>query len=372
MKKHRKHADLKRRSLGNYGCFEISILGSKCSTIKKLVNDISIPVSEKFSIAYVDASHEDNLQPPLIDSYTFHNSGNLLKHANHPKNPYTDKLVFSEYDLVFINGNHYPGKKQIILLDPAKESSIEKRMDQINDISCFIIFEKDILIFDCLYDKFPNLDSIPKFVIEDLKGISDHILTDLESKIPEIRGLVLAGGQSLRMGKDKGLLDYFGKSQRSYTAELLQKLNLNTFLSVRKEQKVERDDLIEDVFLGLGPFGAICSAFQQNPNVAWLTLATDLPYIDERIILSLLENRDPSKLATAVKGKGKKFPEPLITIWEPKAYPVLLQYLSLGISCPRKVLINSDVKTIETDDDYLFNVNTPEEYDVVKKDLKGI
>ena len=78
MKKHRKHADLKRRSLGNYGYFEISILGSKCSTIKKLVDDISVPVSEKFSIAYADASHEDNLHPPLIDSYTFHNSGNLL------------------------------------------------------------------------------------------------------------------------------------------------------------------------------------------------------------------------------------------------------------------------------------------------------
>ena len=58
----------------------------------------------------------------------------------------------------------------------------------------------------------------------------------------------------------------------------------------------------------------------------------------------LLEKRNPAKVATAVKGKGKQFPEPLmVTIYEPKSYPVLLQYLAQGYSCPRKMLINSEV-----------------------------
>ena len=75
-------------------------------------------------------------------------------------------------------------------------------------------------------------------------------------------------------------------------------------------------------------------------------------------------------MATAVKGKKKEFPEPLVTIWEPKAYPIMLQFLAQGISCPRKVLINSDVKLLETDDVYIYNVNTPEEFDSVKKNLE--
>ena len=152
---------------------------------------------------------------------------------------------------------------------------------------------------------------------------------------------------------------------------MLAKLNLTTFLSVRKEQQLEQPNVIEDKFIGLGPFGAICSAFQYDPNTAWLVLATDLPYADEKLIRRLIQERDPSKVATALKGKSKQFPEPLITIWEPKSYPMMLQFLAQGISCPRKVLINSDVKLVEVDDDFITNVNTPEEFSAVKKSLKA-
>ena len=75
-------------------------------------------------------------------------------------------------------------------------------------------------------------------------------------------------------------------------------------------------------------------------------------------------------MATAIKGKTKEFVEPLITIYEPKAYPILLSYLAQGYSCPRKVLINSDVEIVEVDDDLIRNVNTPEEYQQAIEELK--
>ena len=85
----------------------------------------------------------------------------------------------------------------------------------------------------------------------------------------------------------------------------------------------------------------------------------------------LLNRRNSAKIATAIKGKGKDFPEPLITIYEPKAYPILLQYLAQGYSCPRKMLINSDVEIIEIDDDFIRNINTPEEFELAKKELNS-
>ena len=100
-----------------------------------------------------------------------------------------------------------------------------------------------------------------------------------------------------------------------------------------------------------------------------MVLATDLPFVNDDIIQLLLRHRNPKKIATAIKGKSKEFVEPLITIYEPKAYPVLLSYLAQGYSCPRKVLINSDVEIIEVDDDLIRNINTPEEYQEAK-DLK--
>ena len=132
--------------------------------------------------------------------------------------------------------------------------------------------------------------------MKDTESIVDQLSQWMDRAVPEVKGLVLAGGKSTRMGTDKGLLEYHGKSQRLYSRELLENVNLKTFLSVRKEQQVDDPQIIEDVFLGLGPFGAICSAFQNDPNSAWLTLATDLPYVDEKLIRNLLDERDPSKL----------------------------------------------------------------------------
>jgi molybdopterin-guanine dinucleotide biosynthesis protein A len=87
------------------------------------------------------------------------------------------------------------------------------------------------------------------------------------------------------------------------------------------------------------------------------------------VIDLLLKNRNPSKAATTIKGKGKQFPEPLITIWEPKSYKLLLNYLSQGYSCPRKVLINSDVEIIEIEDEFIRNINTPEEFKAAHKEI---
>ncbi len=72
--------------------------------------------------------------------------------------------------------------------------------------------------------------------------------------------------------------------------------------------------------------------------------------------------------ATAFKSPVNDFPEPLITIWEPKSYQVLLQFLVQGYSCPRKALINSDIKLVEVKNpEALKNVNAPEDLEGVMK-----
>ncbi len=369
MKKHEKHAKLSRRKFGQLAPFELAVLGTKCSIIKELVKEVSAKINNRYKVAYADASHDKETLAPLFDEFTFHDSGDLKNHRGYKMNPYTDKALLQAYDMVFINGNHYPGARQILILDAEKEASVLKRLDQLDNIAFLINLNHRSEIFDFLKEKYPNIEKLKVYSIHDLDHISTHILTLIETNTAPLCGLVLAGGESVRMGKDKGLLDYFGKSQRMYSLEMLEKLNLKTYLSVRKEQKLDQNNIIEDKFIGLGPFGAICSAFQHDPNTAWLVMATDLPYADEKLIRRLMTNRDSSKVATALKGKNKKFPEPLITIWEPKAYPIMLQFLAQGISCPRKVLINSDVKLVEVDDDFITNVNTPEEFTAVKKYL---
>ena len=228
MKEHVKHAKLTRRNFGQMAPFELAILGTKCSIIKELVKEISHKVNHKFKVAYADASHDKDTLSPLFDEFTFHHSGDLKNHRDYKMNPYTDKSLLATYDLVFINGNHYPGNRQILILDAEKEASVLKRIDQLDNIAFLINLNHKSEIFDFLKEKYPNIEELKVYSIHDLNNIAAHIANLIQMETAPLSGLVLAGGKSVRMGTDKGLLDYFGKSQRIYSMEMLEKLNLKT------------------------------------------------------------------------------------------------------------------------------------------------
>jgi len=284
-----------------------------------------------------------------------------------PINKFEQRLQFYNHDFIFINGNHYEGAKQILILDQAKEASIKKRIDQITNIQFIIKLEKETAIFDCLIDKFPLIKNTTIYTIDQVDKITKHIKNLVEEHIAPVKGLVLTGGKSIRMGTDKTVLNYHGIPQKKYIKNLLENQLAEVFYSV--QNKSDNDNEIHDVFLNLGPFGGICSAFQKNPNTAWFVLASDLPFVNAELIELILKHRNSSKVATAIKGKNKDFPEPLITIYEPRAYAKLLQYLAQGYSCPRKMLINADVEVIEVDDNLIRNINTPEEFNEAKKEI---
>lgn len=193
-----------------------------------------------------------------------------------------------------------------------------------------------------------------------------------QNEVTSIKGLVLVGGKSTRMGNDKSELDYFGKPQKEIAKNLLEACGLQTFYSVSYSKSTTKEtDEIVDKFDNIGPLGGICSAFQKDENIAWLVLATDLPFVDRNLIQLLLKKRNPNKLATTLKGKNKNFIEPLITIYEPKIYSILLKSLNQKIRSPLKILNNNDIEIVEVEDTYLRNINTPQEFKEAQKELDG-
>lgn len=370
MGKHTKHAKLKLRDNDNFAANEISIVGANCNVISTLVTQVSIKLAN-YKLAYFDASHSKEIENSTIETFTFHHKGTANTSIISALNKFNQRVQFSQYDFVFINGNHYQGAKQILILDKDKEASVLKRLDQLDKIQFVVKLTEDAEFFDFLETHNPQIKNLMCYNINELDKISKHIENLIKQKIAPIQGLVLAGGKSTRMGTDKGTLNFYGKNQRDVAIDLLEKHHLETFLSVREDQNINIVNKITDKFIGLGPFGAICSAFQENPNVAWLVIATDVPFVNDEVIQLLLKHRNPSKVATTIKGKNTQFPEPLITIWEPKSYPLLLNYLSQGYSCPRKILINSDVEIVEIDDSFIRNINTPDEFKDAHKEING-
>ena len=369
MKKHKKHTNLERRDNDTFAPNEIAFLGTNCGVISNLVHTISKKLSN-YKLAYFDASHAKDVEENKLSEFTFHHQGNLQITTSGNINKFEQRLQFAQFDYVFINGNHYQGSKQILILDEEKEASVLKRLEQLDSIQFVIKLKKDTEYFSFLSAKYPQIKNITCYTIDEVDKISNHINNLIQEKIAPVKGLVLVGGKSTRMGQDKSKLYYFGKPQKEVAKELLESNHLETFYSVQNSSEYE--DEIHDKFLNLGPFGGICSAFQKDPNAAWFVLATDVPFINDEVVQQLLKHRNSSKIATAIKGNGKEFPEPLITIYEPKAYPILLQYLAQGYSCPRKVLINSDVEIVEIDDDFIRNVNTPGDFENAKNEINKL
>ena len=387
MSKYKKHTNLERRNNDNFAPNEISILGTNCGIISDLVSKVSQKLSD-YKLGYFDASHAKDVAKNILSEYVFHHEGNLQITTSGSVNKFQQRLDFAQFDYVFINGNHYQGAQQILILDEAKESSVLKRLEQLDSIQFVVKLKQETEFFDFLVKRYPQIKNLICYTIDEIDEISNHINSLIQEKIAPVKGLILVGGKSTRMGQDKSELNYFGKPQKTFAKKLLENNNLETFYSVRdfstalemtnyssnvtlsEVERSQNSNEIVDKFLNLGPFGGICSAFQKDPNAAWFVLATDVPFVNDEIIQLLLKHRDSSKVATAIKGKSKDFPEPLITIYEPKAYSILLQYLAQGYSCPRKMLINSDVEIVEIEDDFIRDINTPEEFELAKKEIE--
>ncbi len=178
----------------------------------------------------------------------------------------------------------------------------------------------------------------------------------------------------MRLGRDKSTIKWHGKEQRYYMADLLRLFCSNVFISCKEEQSYEIStsyNIIPDSYTGLGPYGAILSAFNVNAACAWLSIACDLPLMDAKTLSFLIEQRDSYAMATTFESPYDGLPETLATIWEPISYEILLSSLSNGYHSLRKALINNEVKIITSKNtEALMNVNTKQEFEKVQQILQ--
>ena len=379
LKEHKKHPDLARPALGNYGRNEWAIVGAPCVFIRALADQMISALSHRFKCAYADNSHNDEiaLAPGRLASGAFMEYTDQINHQqfNYNTAPTHFKLrqQFNDADLVLVNGNHQQAKAQVVIIYNTKAASLQKRIEQLTNVELILLADDAADVFDFIKEALPDWQNIPLYRLDETEKITAFFEAKMQQAKPLLNGLVLAGGKSVRMGHDKGTINWFGKEQRYHVADMLKPLCNEVFISCRADQKNQIDvgyNVLEDTFTGLGPCGAILSAFREQPDKAWLVVACDLPLLETDTFKFLIGNRRPSFAATAFNSPDNEFPEPLITIWEPKSYPGLLSFLAQGYSCPRKFLINSDIHLLQAPiPDALTNVNTPEDLEKVKRTI---
>lgn len=185
---------------------------------------------------------------------------------------------------------------------------------------------------------------------------------------PPVYGLVLTGGKSTRMKKDKSVLCFHDKPQALHAFDLLAGFCPKVFISARQEAPnrfIQQLPCLYDLeeFHDRGPLSGILSAVTQFPKIAWLVLACDLPFVDDPTLKHLLRYRDARKIATAYRSHWDDLPEPLCAIYEPNARRCLQNFFNKKVICPRKILINSNARLLRLKNvRALDNVNTPQDY----------
>lgn len=182
-----------------------------------------------------------------------------------------------------------------------------------------------------------------------------------------LNGLVLAGGESRRMGRDKAALEVGGRSALARALELIGGFCAQSFVSVRpgdSDGLRARFQRIEDSFGGVGPADGIASAQAHDPDAAWLVLACDLPRLDRHTVARLVSERDARRDATAFRStRDSTLPEPLCAIYEPASRARIAAFLGDGIRCPRKMLLSLDTLLLEpASGGALDNMNTPDDW----------
>jgi molybdopterin-guanine dinucleotide biosynthesis protein A len=378
-----KHAALTRPDLGEFARHELAFLGAPCGDIQRLAARLTAILAPAHRVGYVDADHASGdadaaqTSSPLLQAGAWAEVTDKIHFRRRDERRALDRFSQPELlagtDLVLVNGNHFRARHQIVLIDPRK--SLAHKLDKLTDVQAFILAEGVTEIPAYLQAHLPTAAQLPAFALADPAGLAAWVQQWLAARRAPLRGLVLAGGLSQRMQTDKGRLRYGpdGREQREVAAVLLAETCQDVFVSCRAEQAAELPAGLQplpDRFLGLGPLGGILSALQYDPNAAWLVLACDLPFMTADTLRQLVAGRQPSRLATAFRSPDNEFPEPLITIFEPRAYPELLRFLGLGYSCPRKMLINSDVEVLPTPaSNALRNINTPAERAAAEQEL---
>lgn len=371
---HKKHTDLQKPTLGKFARNEVALMGTSCENIAQWAQAIHQSLAPAH-VVYADANHNPTNASEFLPRWT--DNQHAVSFDQHACGGIIDRhITLSQADLVIVNGNHFEAAHQIVFCDPDKEASLKKRAAQLSHVVAIVTTNRCQTVPEYIKELLPNHGNIPVFNDQNIGDLLTLVRKKLIA-VPPLKALIMAGGKSVRMGKDKTHIDYHGKPQFAHIYEICQELGLEPYVSCRTEQQSYYSEngfrTVADRIIDMGPLGGIASAFMMAPDHAWLIIAADIPFIDQEVLSELIKHRSYTHTATAFQSPFDRFPEPLIAIWEPKAFPMIMSFIALGYSCPRKVLIQTGANVIHASQpEKLENVNTPDELQDALEQLKKL
>lgn len=196
--------------------------------------------------------------------------------------------------------------------------------------------------------------------------------------IPDCTALILAGGDSRRMGRDKTRIEFEGQYLLQRVIGQMQAIFPQVRVSVRQPRPDIEVPQICDQAPGAGPLAGLCAGLS-GVETPWIyALAADMPFLAPRVVELLAQQRgNRQAVVPVVRG----IPQPLAAFYAASALPVLQADLAgSGKHSLRAVLEQLDVAWVEeacllaADPDLrsFFDLDTPADLAWARQNPKGI
>lgn len=190
-------------------------------------------------------------------------------------------------------------------------------------------------------------------------------------------GVILAGGDSTRMGRDKAHLELGGRTLVERAAAKLSVLLPEVVVADRGRRLTARYDTVQDG-AGRGPVAALLGAAARFPGRSLLALACDLPAVPVPLLGALSAEIGWDWVVPLSVGG----PEPLCALYSPRALSLLAKRVKNGRFALHELLHEDGLRlrTLDLDElgqygrpeEMLANANTPEDWSRLRHLLGAI
>lgn len=183
---------------------------------------------------------------------------------------------------------------------------------------------------------------------------------------------ILAGGQSVRMGRDKTHLSHGGQTFVEHLAKELDGFD-EILLSVRRaaDWPAAPWALVEDELKEFGPVEGIYQLLRRARNPHVLVVAADLQRLSGAFLQTFAAELGPEDRCLVLRSGGLL--EPLCSIYHREALPRLEQMRREGKRRPRALLDAVptryvDLERLGWDSKVVANVNTEQDYEALLRE----
>jgi molybdopterin-guanine dinucleotide biosynthesis protein A len=185
----------------------------------------------------------------------------------------------------------------------------------------------------------------------------------------QVTGVILAGGQSRRMGRDKAFLP-FGKGLLiERVIEVVQQVTANVILITNTPERYQRFGLpmFSDVIAEAGSLGGIYTGLVSAKTPYSLCLACDMPFVKPTFLRFLC--RTAAEADVVIPRNAEDF-QPLCAVYSQVCRDPIRHKIEVGqlkitgfFDQVRVRIIEGELLTHDDPHDIMFfNANTPEEY----------